>query len=168
MHVLWPFVRLVRKITADAPRGCGLRWQRDALVALQLASEDFLVMIFEMTYVPTSSCLCVLINRNRLALHARRVTVMPKDMRLLRDLWRYIAPEHVIAKASLESLEAVRRANLHDEVLKQRSRASALTRYKALQSLNQPIPCQLEHFCKDLERSNTGLLYRRSSYRQLK
>ena len=36
----------------DAPRGNGLRWQRDALVALQLATEDFLVMIFEMTYVP--------------------------------------------------------------------------------------------------------------------
>src|ERR1700689_754246 len=114
------------------------------------------------------SCLCVLINRNRLALHARQVTVIPKDRRLLRYLWRYIAPEHVIAKASLESLEAVRRANLHDEVLKQRSRASALTWYRALQGLNQSIPRQLEHFCKDLEWSNTGHLYRRSSYRHLK
>jgi histone H3-like centromeric protein A len=47
-----PFVRLVKEITMDAPRGNGLRWQRDALVALQLATEDFLVMIFEMTYVP--------------------------------------------------------------------------------------------------------------------
>jgi histone H3/H4 len=46
-----PFVRLVKEITADAPRGYGLRWQRDALVALQMATEDFLVMVFEMTYV---------------------------------------------------------------------------------------------------------------------
>jgi len=89
-------------------------------------------------------------NRNRLALHAGRVTVMPKDMRLLRDLWRYIAPEHAIAKASLESLEAVRRANLHDEVLKQRARANALARVRELTRLNQPIPRQLQHFCKNL------------------
>ena len=106
-------------------------------------------------------------NRNHLALHARRVTVMPKDMKLLRDLWRYIAPEHVIARASLESLEAVRRANIHDEVLKQRSRANALMRSSALQRLNQPIPRQLEHFCKDLEQSQALHFYRRTTYRQL-
>ena len=50
------FVRLVREITADAPRGNGLRWQRDVLVALLLASKDFLVMIFEMTYVELFMC----------------------------------------------------------------------------------------------------------------
>ena len=109
----------------------------------------------------------MLINRNRLALHARRVTVMPKDMKLLRNLWRYIAPDHVIAKASLESLEAVRRANLHDQALKQRSRANAFTRYRALQRLNQPVPRQLEDFCKDLAQSEAGHFYRRIPYRQL-
>ena len=108
----------------------------------------------------------MLMNRNRLALHARRVTVMPKDMKLLRDLWRYIAPEHIIARASMESLEAVRRANLHNEALKQRSRANALTRYRALQRLNQPIPRQLEHFCKDLAQSANGNYYRSAAYRQ--
>src|ERR1700689_213928 len=102
----------------------------------------------------------MLMNRNHLALHARRVTVMLKDMKLLRDLWRYIAPEHVIARASLESLEAVRRVNIHDEVLKQRSCASALMRYRVLQRLNQPIPRQLEHFCKDLAQNVKGTYYR--------
>ena len=48
-----PFVCVVRDITMEvAPGGMNLRWQRDALVALQFATEDFLVMIFEMTYVP--------------------------------------------------------------------------------------------------------------------
>jgi hypothetical protein len=35
-----------------SPGGMNLRWQRDALVALQFATEDFLVMIFEMMYIP--------------------------------------------------------------------------------------------------------------------
>ena len=47
-----PFVHLVKEITMEAPRGIGLHWQRDALVTLQLATEDFLVMVFEMMYVP--------------------------------------------------------------------------------------------------------------------
>ena len=52
-----PFVRLVKEITMDAPRGNGLYWQRDALVALQMATEDFLVMVFETTYVRVV-CVC--------------------------------------------------------------------------------------------------------------
>jgi len=48
-----PFVHLVKEICDDTGTvGKGLRWQRDALVALQLTTEDFLVMVFEMTYGP--------------------------------------------------------------------------------------------------------------------
>jgi len=46
-----PFTRLVKEITGDQPAGVGMRWQRDAIVALQLATEDFIVMVFEMTYI---------------------------------------------------------------------------------------------------------------------
>jgi|SRR5271170_167489 len=104
-------------------------------------------------------------NSNRLALHAGRVTVMPKDMKLLRDLWKYIAPTHAIARASDESLEAVRRANLHDEVLKQRARANALARRRQLMQLNQPVPRALEHFCVGLRQNTGGAYYRAKSYR---
>ena len=65
-----PFQRLVRKIAetffinGEDP----LRFQSTALLALHEASEAYLVSLFE----DTNSC----------AIHAKRVTIMPKDMRL--------------------------------------------------------------------------------------
>jgi histone H3 len=61
-----PFQRLVREITQDGRRD--LRFQGTALLALQEASEAFLVGVFEDT--------------NLCAIHAKRVTIMPKDMQL--------------------------------------------------------------------------------------
>jgi len=43
-----------------------------ALAAIHEAAEQALVMVFEMT--------------NHAAIHARRVTVMPKDVRFIRDI----------------------------------------------------------------------------------
>ena len=71
-----PFQRVVREIAYDmaptAARGEGYRWQSSALNALQEAAEDYLIRLFEDT------TLC--------ALHARRVTVFPKDMQLARRI----------------------------------------------------------------------------------
>jgi histone H3 len=65
-----PFQRLVRKI---AQEWCSdFRFQPTALVALQEASEAYLVGIFE-------DC-------NLCAIHAKRVTVMVKDMQLARRI----------------------------------------------------------------------------------
>ena len=50
----------------------GLRFQVDALGALQEAAEAFLVKEFEMT--------------NLLAIHAKRITIQAKDMQLTRTL----------------------------------------------------------------------------------
>merc|ERR1712168_230069 len=68
-----PFYRLVKEIT-DNLRGCpvGLRWQRLGLEALQAAAEAYLTGMFEQA--------------NLCALHAKRVTVMPKDMALIQRL----------------------------------------------------------------------------------
>lgn len=69
-----PFQRLVREIVMDIQafgklqEGFGLRMQSDALMALQEASEAYLVQLFEDT--------------NMCAIHAKRVTIMPKDMQL--------------------------------------------------------------------------------------
>lgn len=73
-----PFARLVREICdgllqqGKAEKVAGLRWQSQAIMALQEATEAFLVHLFEDT--------------NLCALHAKRVTVMPKDLQLARRL----------------------------------------------------------------------------------
>jgi histone H3/H4 len=67
-----PFARLVREVAIDVTRCKELRWQTDALMCLQEAAEAYLVTLFEDTV------LC--------AIHAKRVTVMPKDMNLARRI----------------------------------------------------------------------------------
>ncbi|MAB55741.1 MAG: hypothetical protein CMN93_07690, partial [Synechococcus sp. CPC35] len=65
-----PFQRLVREIAQDFKTD--LRFQSSAVVALQEASEAYLVGLFEDT--------------NLAAIHAKRVTIMPKDIQLARRL----------------------------------------------------------------------------------
>ena len=65
-----PFQRLVREISQD--RRADLKFQSSALLALQEASEAFLVGLFEDT--------------NLCAIHAKRITIMPKDMQLARRI----------------------------------------------------------------------------------
>ncbi len=65
-----PFQRLVRQVAqALVP---DLRFQSAALLALQEAAEAYLVCLFE--------------DSNACALHAKRVTIMPKDIALARRL----------------------------------------------------------------------------------
>jgi len=66
-----PFSRLIKEI-AQERSSQGLRFQSSAIMALQEAAESFLVQLFEDTL------LC--------AIHARRVTIMPKDMNLARRI----------------------------------------------------------------------------------
>ena len=63
-----PFQRLVREIAQDLKSY--LRFQSGAILALQEASEAYLVGLFE------DSNLC--------AIHAMRVTIMTKDIQLAR------------------------------------------------------------------------------------
>ena len=65
-----PFQRLVREVSQDFQ--ADLRFQSSAVLALQEASEAYLVGLFEDT--------------NLCAIHARRVTIMPKDMQLARRI----------------------------------------------------------------------------------
>ena len=65
-----PFQRLVREIANDFKTN--LRFQQSAIEALQEAAEAYLVGLFE------DSNLC--------AIHARRVTIMPKDIQLARRI----------------------------------------------------------------------------------
>ena len=65
-----PFQRLVREITQDFNNT--VRWQSSAVLAIQEAAEAYLVGLFEDT--------------NMCAIHAKRVTIMPKDMALARRI----------------------------------------------------------------------------------
>jgi histone H3 len=65
-----PFQRLVREIAQDFKTD--LRFQGSAVLALQEAAEAYLVGLFEDT--------------NLAAIHAKRVTIMPKDIQLARRI----------------------------------------------------------------------------------
>ena len=65
-----PFQRLVREIAQDY--NSNLRFQASAVEALQEASENYIVGLFEDT--------------NLCAIHAKRVTIMPKDMKLAKRI----------------------------------------------------------------------------------
>ena len=65
-----PFQRLVREIAGDFK--IDLRFESSAICALQEATEAYLVGLFEDT--------------NLCAIHAKRVTIFPKDMQLARRL----------------------------------------------------------------------------------
>lgn len=63
-----PFQRLVREIAQTFHED--LRFQSSSVMALQEACESYLVKLFEDT--------------NLCAIHAKRVTIMPRDMQLAR------------------------------------------------------------------------------------
>ena len=65
-----PIQRLVREIASDLK--ADLRFQGSAIMALQEATEAYMVSLFEDT--------------NLAAIHAKRVTIMPKDMSLAKRL----------------------------------------------------------------------------------
>ena len=72
-----PFQRLVQEITSDSEvitsPLCGkVRFQSAAVMALQEAAEAYLVGLFEDT--------------NLCAIHAKQVTIMPKDIQLARRI----------------------------------------------------------------------------------
>ncbi|KAI9508952.1 histone-fold-containing protein [Russula earlei] len=74
-----PFARVVREIALDMITDAGgeygdsgLRWQSSAILALQEASEAFLVHLFE--------------DANLCAIHAKRVTIMTRDIHLARRI----------------------------------------------------------------------------------
>lgn len=68
-----PFARLVREVAMSVrPIDEGFRWQSHAILALQEAAEAFLIKLFEDT--------------NLCAIHAKRVTIMQKDIQLARRI----------------------------------------------------------------------------------
>jgi len=68
-----PFQSLVKEITHCLPgKANEFRWQSSAMMALQEASEGYIIDLFE------AANLC--------AIHSKRVTIMPKDIHLARRI----------------------------------------------------------------------------------
>lgn len=65
-----PFMRLVREIGQDF--ATDLRYEPAAIACLQEAAEAYLVNLFEFA--------------NLCSIHAKRVTIMPKDIQLARHI----------------------------------------------------------------------------------
>ena len=68
-----PFQRLLREISMEYKHD--IRFQVGALFALQEATEAFIVGLFEDT--------------NMCAIHAKRVTITPSDMKLVLRIVKY-------------------------------------------------------------------------------
>lgn len=75
-----PFARLVKEICERMFGAAMFRWEAEALEALQWAAEDYLVGLFE-------DC-------NLCAIHAKRVTIMPRDVALARRIRGYQRDPH--------------------------------------------------------------------------
>lgn len=67
-----PFARVVREQTQLYTNKHDMRWRAEALLALQEASEAYLVGVFE--------------DANLCAIHAKRVTLMVRDIQLARRI----------------------------------------------------------------------------------
>ncbi|XP_059221593.1 histone H3-like [Stomoxys calcitrans] len=94
-----PFQRLVREIAQDFKTD--LRFQSSAVMALQEASEAYLVGLFEDT--------------NLCAIHAKRVTIMPKDIQLARRIRGRLFVIHVPRAGNIDSSLAWRSLDAAEE-----------------------------------------------------
>jgi len=65
-----PFARLVKEITLNFHHS--LQWQSIAIEAIQHACEDYIIGLME--------------DANLSAIHAKRVTIMPKDLHLAQRI----------------------------------------------------------------------------------
>ncbi|PPR83219.1 hypothetical protein GOBAR_AA37497 [Gossypium barbadense] len=121
-----PFQRLVREIAQDFKTD--LRFQSHAVLALQEAAEAYLVGLFEDT--------------NLCAIHAKRVTIMPKDIQLARRIrgWSDAVKTYIVCVFYYESLREVVEAK--DEKYKIKDFVMFMAHEK------QP-PCTFVNYCKN-------------------
>jgi len=75
-----PFQKLVREICQDW--SSDTRWQASALLALQEATEGFMIKLFE--------------SMNLVAIHSNRVTILKKDFTLIVNNFRPDMKQHVV------------------------------------------------------------------------
>jgi len=92
------FVRIVKKLIENQHQG-SLRIQASALAALQEMTEHLAVLYFELLYIIRVWKSLILFSQ-KIAIHAKRMTIKVEDSDLLRDIVRAIEPSHPFARAS--------------------------------------------------------------------
>lgn len=79
---LAPFHRLIREIGIELSIDeLGYRWSSAAIEALQYATEAYITALFE--------------DVNKAAIHAKRVTIKPEDLHIVRDLRGSVNPNEI-------------------------------------------------------------------------
>lgn len=77
---LLPFARLVKEI-GDSVGITKFQWKASAIQVLQLATEAYLTALFE--------------DVNKTAIHAKRVTIRPEDLHLVRGIRGKVNPNEI-------------------------------------------------------------------------
>jgi len=140
------FSHVVREIAYDAATGgAEHRFESDASVALQMATEHIMIMIFELTYDIHHSG--IVDYRNKLAIHAKRVTIQAKDMSLLRELWHSIDPVSPIGDPT-EQRQIVTHAARIEAARQARGLPAATRLHNRLEASGQRVPTGLKNFLK--------------------
>ena len=110
---LLSFLRLVREVATEVSSG-DLRFQSAALKALQEGSEAYVVGLLE------DSQLCTF--------HAKRVTLMPKDMQLARRLCRDVVTDDMME--SFAQITAQRKMQAEREARERRRKEEEAERMR--------------------------------------
>ena len=126
-----------------ATGGAEHHFESDALVALQMATEHIMIMIFELMYDIHHSD--IIDYRNELAIHAKRVTIQAKDMSLLRELWHSIDPVSPIGDPT-EQRRIIDRAARIEAARQARGLPAATRLYNRLEASGQRVPAGLKNF----------------------
>jgi histone H3/H4 len=109
-----------------------LRFERDALVALQTMTEHVLIMLFEMT--------------QQLAIHAKRQTVMCRDMELIRDIIHTIDPSNVLGDKCQARKDNWKRLQKDADVKCDKAIIRAKEEIKKSREKGQRVPNRLVRF----------------------
>src|SRR5436190_21996508 len=98
-----------------------------------------MIMIFELTYDIHHSG--IVDYRNKLAIHAKRVTIQPKDMSLLWELWHSIDPVSPIGDPT-EQRRIVTRAARIEAARQARGLPAATRLHNRLEASGQRVPAR--------------------------
>jgi len=131
-----PFTKLAREIVLEHSQK-DFWIQHDALLAIQMVTENFLTMLFEMA--------------NHVAIHAHHVTIQPKDIELVRELWGYIKPGDPIAKLMDEMIDSINLAKKRIEELKKKQHRRPWQKHQELEARGEWIPNSLTHYLNGVE-----------------
>jgi len=139
----YSFMRVVKEISDQhSPGYHRFRWQSDALTCLQMATEHILVLYMEMT--------------RKMALHAKRQTIMKKDSELLRDLWNTIDPSSPIGQLSEFSKTSNGLYNSQAQQRTQNARLEAWDKREQLEAMNSAVPSSITHFLRGWKHPRHG------------